>query len=158
MPEAFRLPPGWGDARLVAPGAGMLTPCAAAAPAGAGALPRSYDHLGATLEWSPGPACGGALALACDLEHAERFAGAADPAVADGRLSLESWVATEVLAKLTDTPVLAFLRAHGCFEPGAVGAHEVPLEAWGARGRARLWLVTSEDGMRFAGFGMRLDA
>ncbi|HTR97850.1 MAG TPA: hypothetical protein VMH61_08110 [Candidatus Acidoferrales bacterium] len=153
MPEAFTLPAGWGAARLVPPGAAVRSPCAAAGPAAAGA-PRAYDHEGAMLEWSPGPANAEAAAVACDLEHVGRFAGEADPARTDPRLSVRAWVATEVLAKLANVPILAFVRDCGVADPGDAPQLERALPGAGSE-RARLWLAVSADGRHVACFGMR---
>lgn len=146
--DAFRLPDGWGVARLER---------ATDAPPASGAA-RAYDHLGVRLAWTPGPACRAARAVACDLEHAARFEGPADPRTADPRLGPWDWVATEVVAKLARVPVLALVRDHGVVASSGRFALCVPLARYGADGEARVWLAASPDGRRIAGFGMSLPA
>jgi hypothetical protein len=148
MSGRLDLPEGWGVARLHRGRAVAHERVA-----------RSYDHRGAVLTWMPGPCCVAAAAIACDLEHASRFAVPVRvPGGAETGVVLESWVATEVLAKLTGQPVLAFLRAHGVIGSLPVPRAEFDLAALGTGGVAQLVIVRSSDGERGAAFGIRLPA
>ena len=117
---------------------------------------RAYDHTGVMLEWSAGEACAGATAIACDLEHRGRFEGEGAPRLRERPVAIRDWVATEVIAKLLDRPVLAFLLAHGVVESPADGEHTLALAQWNGTGRARVVIATSADGTRVAGFGARV--
>jgi hypothetical protein len=147
MNGQLHLPPGWGVAELRSDRGRAHVDDRAA---------RSYDHHGTVLVWYPGPSCLGATATACDLEHATRFADPVHvPGGPEAGVGLDSWVATEVVAKLTDQPVLAFLRAHGAIRSLPVPPAELALAPFGARGTVQIAVVRSTDGARGAAFGMR---
>jgi hypothetical protein len=101
MRAPIPLPADWGEAWLCAPGEHH--------PKNSRTV-RAYDHHGVQLAWIP-PGRG---RFACDMEHldrpcremAEHFQLAAET-------FLRRWVATEVMAKLSDVPVLQWLKTRG---------------------------------------------
>lgn len=142
----FELPAGWGEARLD-PGGTVAH--------GDRRTARSYDHLGTALLWSPGDACAGAARIACDLEHEARFAAPVRVLGAGGAaVRIESWLVTEVVAKLIGRPVLALLQTHGVISVAAQFPASLDLNRFAAPGKARIFLARSADGSRAATFGM----
>ena len=128
--ERFVLPVGWGDAILQPPGVPRPEQGA-----------RSYAHGGERLWWrSP------FADAACDLEHADvdvRYLASRfgiDDAEVLGR-----WVTAEVLAKLTRTPILWWLKRHG-----------LPLAISGRSKHGPFQLFTGRFGPWYACFGALL--
>jgi hypothetical protein len=153
-PAAFPLPADWGEAWLEPAPAGRGDRAAVRCDAAEPGTARAYDHRGAALIWRPGQACRTERAFACDLEHVARFAGAADPAAVDDRLRIESWVASEVVAKLLRDPVLAFVKRFGLVPLERGAPVVVDLRRFGRDGAARILIRASADGAHVAGFGL----
>ena len=139
MSSVIQLPAGWGEAEIRADAPRI--PCAQSPG------PRAYDHLGNRLRWFP-PAALGVRKSACDLEDCSR-----DVSFMAAQLGVEPaqfhqrWVASEVLAKLADMPILEWLKTHGLFacEPGAPVRAEIP--------GSRAELMVLADGPRRMAFG-----
>jgi len=143
---AFELPDGWGTA-LLQP-SGPVRDCL-------GGTVRSYDHLGTELVWTPGLVCAGAAAIACDLEHEGRFASPVRvPGAGPAGVAIQGWLATEVAAKLTREPILAFLVAHGVVAAPPEGPVTLELDRYGGHGTADVVIVRSVEGRRRAAFGV----
>ena len=136
------LPSGWGSA--------VLHQATHAEPDGH--AHRSYDGLGRQLVWQPR----GAGLHACDLEAR----GASAPALArrfgsdEDDLALR-WIVTETLAKLADTPVLAYLRDHGLEQAPGDAAGQV-LRYRGGTVEVLVQRVPSEVGDAVVAFGRRV--
>jgi hypothetical protein len=71
---------------------------------------RAYDHLGFQLAWFPA----GQHRFACDVEHADRpCRELAERFGMPAEKFRRCWVATEVLAKLMNVPVLQWVKEYG---------------------------------------------
>jgi hypothetical protein len=105
MCQSVPLPAGWGQAHIRAPG--QHAECGSR-------TARSYDHLGNQLVWSPPAALLPTHQFACDLETSARdsHAQAALFRLPSGEF-LRRWVVAEVLAKLSDTPILLWVKRYG---------------------------------------------
>ncbi|MBI3881575.1 MAG: hypothetical protein HY301_16125 [Verrucomicrobia bacterium] len=117
MSAVIELPKSWGQAELRPPDSHAPRTSRTA---------RSYDHLGRQLVWSGPRGEDSGTRFVCDVESV-----AASPEMSrrfglDGREFARRWVVTEVLAKLHDVPVLAWLK-----QRGLAGAADV--EAYAAR-------------------------
>jgi hypothetical protein len=163
MSRALPLPKGWGEARLEQaplvrlprPDVPVRRPCAERW------TTRSYDHRGTMLVWRPAEWVPAPRAFACDLEHKARFSGTADPARVDARLCIERWVATEVVAKLLQVPVLVLIVSHGLLSiasGGVTRVTRVDLRRYGSRRYARMCLLATADRQHVAAFGIVDDA
>jgi hypothetical protein len=101
MAASITLPAGWGEAHLCSPGEHRPKN---------GDTARAYDHLSWQLAWAPA----GRRRFACDVEHADR--SCREMAERFG-MSPERfrccWVATEVVAKLMNVPVLQWVKKFG---------------------------------------------
>lgn len=143
MGGVIQLPAGWGEAEICADAPHI--PCAQAPG------PRAYDHLGSRLSWQP-PAEFGAKKSACDLEDSTRdvtfMASQLGVAPADFH---RGWVASEVLAKLADMPILEWLKTRGLFlcETGVPVRAEIPAP----QNSATAQLMVVAHGSRMMAFG-----
>ena len=143
MSGVIQLPASWGKAEI-RPAAPRIA-CAAAAG------PRAYDHLGNLLSWFPS-ADFSVKKFACDIEDCSR-----DISFMASSLGVEAtrfhrgWVASEVLAKLADMPILQWLKTRGLFlcETGVPVRAEIPASPFA--GVAQLMVVA--DGVRMMAFG-----
>jgi hypothetical protein len=139
MDGIIQLPAGWGEAEICADAPRIAC---AQAPG-----PRAYDHLGNRLSWFP-PGDWGVKKSACDLEDCSR-----DVSFMAAQFGVQTvefhqrWVASEVLAKLADVPILEWLKTHGLFAcaPGAPVRAEFP--------GTRAELMVLADGPRRMAFG-----
>ena len=144
MSGRIQLPEGWGRAEI-RPAAPRI-PCAGAVG------PRAYDHLGNLLSWFP-PVGRAAEKFACDLEDCTR-----DVSFMASRFGAEPtqfhrrWVASEVLAKLADMPILQWLKTRGLFR--CETAAPVTTEISGAAFSGTAQLIIVEEGSRMMAFGI----
>jgi hypothetical protein len=142
MATVIPLPEGWGAACLHEPGRHESRVAGAA---------HSYDHLGHQLSWrTPDDV---EARFACDVESCLR--PASDLPTFQNLAPEEfvrRWVATEVLAKLCDVPILAWLKQHGLVSC-ELGLTELDLSRFGFRAQARLWLQRMDEASRFLSFG-----
>ena len=140
MGGVIQLPDGWGEAEIRADAPRIAC---AQAPG-----PRAYDHLGNCLRWFPSANLG-VKKFACDLEDCSRDVSflAAQFGVAPAQFH-QRWVASEVLAKLADVPILQWLKTHSlhCCEPG------IPFRA-DISDFAAAQLMVLADGPRLMAFG-----
>ena len=140
MRDSIQLPEGWGEAEICADAPRI--PCAMAPGL------RAYDHLGNRLCWLP-PSDRNVKKFACDIEDRGRDVSfmakqfGVEPAEFHRR-----WVASEVLAKLANVPILEWIKSRGLFscEPGAIAHAEIP------DGAAQLMVVASGSRMMAFGF------
>jgi hypothetical protein len=139
MGGIIQLPAGWGEVEIRADAPRI--PCAQSPG------PRAYDHLGNRLSWFPSAVLG-VRKFACDVEDCSRDVSfmAAQFGVAPAQFH-ERWVASEVLAKLADTPILEWLKTYGLFacETGVPVRAEIPC--------SRAELMVLADGARMMAFG-----